>query len=47
MSKKQWCKPVIRTVEAKAATKGNGNRQIPGDDCNYEFPDPVYCISGT
>lgn len=47
MSKKQWGKPVVRTVDAKAATQGNGNRQIPGDKCSYQLEDPVYCVSGT
>ncbi|MGG7566076.1 hypothetical protein ACQ5SO_07945 [Rhodovulum sp. DZ06] len=43
MSKKVWRKPIIQTVDAKSATKGNGNRSIPGDDCNYELDEPVLC----
>ena len=43
MTKKEWRKPVLQTVDAKAATKGNGNREIPGDLCNYELPETVLC----
>ena len=43
MSKKEWRKPVVQTVDAKAATQGNGNRWIPGDACNYELKETPLC----